>query len=221
MVQKVFKKSELATVNIIYDSIIKKIKTIIKETFFRLKLIEVHKFLVPFSMVQGLIERINNEKSAQNSILISDFNDLVSDIIKNEPAGFIFEKIGSKYKYILIDEFQDTSTLQWNNLIPLVHESLSVGGQNLVVGDAKQAIYRWRNGNVGQFINLPKIHDTSLKNNYESLFNNSFIEKELDNNWRSSVNIVEFNNWFFTQIVKIRYSKYSKSIYKSKTGLSK
>ena len=199
--KKSLSKSELATVNIIYDSIITQIKTIIKETSFRLKLIEVHKFLVPFSMVQSLIERINNEKSAQNSILISDFNDLVSDIIKNEPAGFIFEKIGSKYQYILIDEFQDTSTLQWNNLIPLVHESLSVGA-NLVVGDAKQAIYRWRNGNVGQFINLPKIHDTSLKNNYESLFNNSFIEKELDNNWRSAVNIVEFNNWFFTQIVK-------------------
>ena len=195
-------KSELATVNIIYDSIITQIKTIVKETSYRLKLIEVHKFLVPFSMVQTLIERINVEKSAQNSILISDFNDLVSDIIKNEPAGFIFEKIGSKYQYILIDEFQDTSTLQWNNLIPLVHESLSVGGQNLIVGDAKQAIYRWRNGNVGQFIDLPKIHDKSLKNNYESLFNNSFIEKELDNNWRSAVNIVEFNNWFFTQVVK-------------------
>lgn len=200
--KKSLTKSELATVNIIYDSIITQIKTIVKETSFRLKLIEVHKFLVPFSMVQTLIERINIEKSAQNSILISDFNDLVSDIIKNEPAGFIFEKIGSKYQYILIDEFQDTSTLQWNNLIPLVHESLSVGGQNLVVGDAKQAIYRWRNGNVVQFIDLPKIHDTSLKNNYESLFDNSFIEKELDNNWRSAVNIVEFNNWFFTQIVK-------------------
>ena len=200
--KKSLNKSELATVNIIYDSIITQIKTIVKQVSNRLKLIEVHKFLVPFSMVQTLIERINVEKSAQNSILISDFNDLVSDIIKNEPAGFIFEKIGSKYKYILIDEFQDTSTLQWNNLIPLVHESLSVGGQNLVVGDAKQAIYRWRNGNVNQFIDLPKIHDLSLKNNYESLFDNSFIEKELDNNWRSAVNIVEFNNWFFTQVVK-------------------
>ena len=195
-------KSELATINIIYDPIITQIKTIVKETANRLKLIEVHKFLVPFSMVQTLIERINVEKSAQNSILISDFNDLVSDIIKNEPAGFIFEKIGSKYQYILIDEFQDTSTLQWNNLIPLVHESLSVGGQNLVVGDAKQAIYRWRNGNVSQFIDLPKIHDKILKNNYESLFENSFTEKELDNNWRSAVNIVEFNNWFFAQVVK-------------------
>ena len=200
--KKSLNKSELATVNIIYDSIITQIKTIVKEVSNRLKLIEVHKFLVPFSMVQTLIERINVEKSDQNSILISDFNDLVSDIIKNEPAGFIFEKIGSKYQYILIDEFQDTSTLQWNNLIPLVHESLSVGGQNLIVGDAKQAIYRWRNGNVSQFIDLPKIHDVTLKNNYESLFDTSFIEKELDNNWRSAVNIVEFNNWFFTQVVK-------------------
>ena len=200
--KKSLNKSELATVNIIYDSIISQIKTIVKQVCNRLKLIEVHKFLVPFSMVQTLIERINIEKSAQNSILISDFNDLVSDIIKNEPAGFIFEKIGSKYQYILIDEFQDTSTLQWNNLIPLVHESLSVGGQNLIVGDAKQAIYRWRNGNVSQFIDLPKIHDKSLKNNYEFLFDNSFVEKELDNNWRSAVNIVEFNNWFFTQVVK-------------------
>jgi len=200
--KKSLNKSELAAVNIIYDSIITQIKTIVKEISNRLKLIEVHKFLVPFSMVQTLIERINIEKASQNSILISDFNDLVSNIIKNEPAGFIFEKIGSKYQYILIDEFQDTSTLQWNNLIPLVHESLSVGGQNLVVGDAKQAIYRWRNGNVSQFIDLPKIHDPSLKHNYESLFDNSFIEKELDNNWRSAVNIVEFNNWFFTQVVK-------------------
>jgi len=200
--KKSLNKSELSQKNIIYDPIITQIKTIVKETSNRLKLLEVHKFLIPFSMVQSLIERINVEKYDQNSILISDFNDLVSDIIKNEPAGFIFEKIGSKYQYILIDEFQDTSTLQWNNLIPLVHESLSVGGQNLVVGDAKQAIYRWRNGNVSQFIDLPKIHDISLKNNYESLFDNSFIEKELDNNWRSAVNIVEFNNWFFTQVVK-------------------
>ena len=200
--KKSLNKNELAIINIIYDQIITQIKIIIEEISNRLKLIEVHKFLVPFSMVQTLIERINVEKAVQNSILISDFNDLVSDIIKNEPAGFIFEKIGSKYQYILIDEFQDTSTLQWNNLIPLVHESLSVGGQNLVVGDAKQAIYRWRNGNVTQFIDLPKIHDPRLKHNYESLFDNSFIEKELDNNWRSAVNIVEFNNWFFTKVVQ-------------------
>ena len=119
--------------------------------------------IIPFSMVQSLIGKINQEKTSQNSILISDFNDLVSDIIKEEPAGFIFEKIGSRFKYILIDEFQDTSSLQWNNLIPLIHESLSVGGQNLIVGDAKQAIYRWRNGNVNQFIRFTKNRRFSIK----------------------------------------------------------
>ena len=54
----------------------------------------------------------------------------------------------------LFDEFQDTSLRQWNNLVPLVHESLSNGGSNLLVGDAKQAIYRWREGDVGQFVDL-------------------------------------------------------------------
>ena len=110
------------------------------------KAIEIHKMLIPFSMVQSLMSKIIQEKTSQNAILISDFNDLVSDIIKLEPPGFIFgKKLESRFKYILIDEFQDTSSLQWNNLIPLIHESLSVGGQNLIVGDAKQAIYRWRN----------------------------------------------------------------------------
>ena len=168
-------------------------------------------------MVQSLMDRIIKEKSFQNVILISDFNDLVSDIIKNEPAGFIFEKIGSRYKYVLIDEFQDTSSLQWNNLIPLVHESLSVGGQNLIVGDAKQAIYRWRSGNVNQFINLPNIIDSSLKPTYEPLFKGSFEEKSLENNWRSSINIVEFNNWIFNEIIK-NYD--SENILNAYSGLS-
>ena len=140
------------------------------------------------------MERISNEKKTQNSILISDFNDLVSEIIKNEPAGFIFEKIGSKYQYILIDEFQDTSTLQWNNLIPLVHESLSVGGQNLVVGDAKQAIYRWRNGNVRSVYRTSENFTIlTLKHKLRvSFYHIHLLKKKLENNWRSAVNIVEF-----------------------------
>jgi ATP-dependent exoDNAse (exonuclease V) beta subunit len=201
--KKTLKKEEQLKVGIVKNEILNKINTLIKEVTNWIKLLEVHKFIIPFSMVQSLMERIIKEKSIQNSILISDFNDLVSDIIKNEPAGFIFEKIGSRYKYVLIDEFQDTSSLQWNNLIPLVHESLSVGGQNLIVGDAKQAIYRWRNGNVNQFINLPNIVDPSLQPNYESLFKTSYKEKSLENNWRSSFNIVDFNNWIFQEIVKI------------------
>ena len=215
--KKTLKKEELLKINSVREEIIQNIKIIIKEVTNWLKLLEVHKFIIPFSMVQSLMDRITKEKSFQNAILISDFNDLVSDIIKNEPAGFIFEKIGSRYKYVLIDEFQDTSSLQWNNLIPLVHESLSVGGQNLIVGDAKQAIYRWRNGNVNQFISLPNITDPSLKPNYESLFKGSFEEKSLENNWRSSINIVEFNNWIFNEIIK---NNHSENICNAYSGLS-
>ena len=215
--KKTLQKEEVVKINNVRKEIINNIKIIIIEVTSWLKLLEVHKFIIPFSMIQSLMERIIKEKSLQNSILISDFNDLVSDIIKNEPAGFIFEKIGSRYKYVLIDEFQDTSSLQWNNLIPLVHESLSVGGQNLIVGDAKQAIYRWRNGNVNQFINLPNITDPSLKPTYESLFKGSFEEKSLEDNWRSSFNIVEFNNWIFEEIIKNNNAENIRNAY---SGLS-
>ncbi len=215
--KKTLKKEEIGRINLVYDKIISIIEDIIKYSTLWLKLLEVHKMIIPFSMVQSLIGKINQEKTSQNSILISDFNDLVSSIIKEEPPGFIFEKIGSRFKYILIDEFQDTSSLQWNNLIPLIHESLSVGGQNLIVGDAKQAIYRWRNGNVNQFVDLPKISDSALKNLYEPLFNKSILEKELDNNWRSSKNIVGFNNWVFKEIIQ---NLDSNNILKSYKGLS-
>ncbi|MDG1798339.1 MAG: UvrD-helicase domain-containing protein [Flavobacteriales bacterium] len=200
--KKSLKVQDLETVSLVYDKIISIIQNIIQDLINWLKLLEVHKLIIPFSMVQSLMDKIIKEKTLQNAILISDFNDLVSDIIKDEPAGFIFEKIGSRFKFILIDEFQDTSTLQWNNLIPLVHESLSVGGKNLIVGDAKQAIYRWRNGNVNQFVNLPKITDPNLKKLYEPLFDHSIFEDDLKNNWRSSINIINFNNWFFKQVVQ-------------------
>ena len=165
-----------------------------------LKLIEVHKFITPFSMVQALINTIEIKKKNNNSILISDFNFLVSDIIKQEPAGFIFERIGSRYQYILVDEFQDTSSMQWENLVPLIHESISNGGKNLIVGDAKQAIYRWRKGNVKQFLDLPYLGDSYLKSNYELLLRSANNSMVLDDNWRSSKNFVEFNKWLFNKV---------------------
>ena len=101
--KKSLKKEEVLKINNVREEVLKNIKIIVKEVKSWLKLLEIHKFIIPFSMVQSLMDRIIKEKSFQNVILISDFNDLVSDIIKNEPAGFIFEKIGSRYKYVLID----------------------------------------------------------------------------------------------------------------------
>ena len=83
----------------------------------------------------------------------------------------------------MIDEFQDTSSLQWNNLVPLVYESLSEGNKNLIVGDAKQAIYRWRNGDVHQFVNLPKVEgEFTYLDEINTVFNHSAIRNVLQHN---------------------------------------
>ena len=117
-------------------------------------------------------------KTDQNKMLISEFNTIISKQIKNQPTPFIYERIGEKFDHYFIDEFQDTSVKQWENLKPLLDNSLSKqGGSALLVGDAKQAIYRWRGGKAEQFIDLftseskPfQIHQIvkNLPNNYRS-----------------------------------------------------
>jgi len=120
-----------------------------------------------------------------------------------EPAPFIYERLGEKYKHFLIDEFQDTSVLQWNNLLPLLENSLAESNFNMIVGDGKQSIYRWRNGEVEQFAVLPKIinsnDDELLKTREQSLVRN-YNEQVLKNNFRSKAEIVVFNNDFFEVI---------------------
>ena len=107
----------------------------------------------------SILRYINSElesiKKERNIILISEFNRIVNSQIKNQPALFIYEKIGVKYKHFFIDEFQDTSILQWNNLIPLIENSLSSEESSLTIsGDIKQAIYRWRGGEPEQLLRL-------------------------------------------------------------------
>ncbi len=107
-------------------------------------------------MVNQEIEAIKEEK---NLLPISEFNSLINKEIKNQPAPFIYERLGEKYRNFFIDEFQDTSKLQWENLIPLIDNALSQqlepnSGSLLLVGDAKQSIYRWRGGLPEQFMGL-------------------------------------------------------------------
>lgn len=152
-------------------------------------------------MLLKKIEEISDELKNENHIVfLSEFNQKISEIIANEPTPFIYERLGEKYQHYLIDEFQDTSSLQWHNLIPLIENSLASGWQNLLVGDGKQSIYRWRNANVIQFANLPIIENT---NNYSTLrehqqtFIRNYDESILNTNFRSKENIIHFNNTFF------------------------
>ena len=163
----------------------------------------LNKNIFNLMLIKELYTSINTIKEEENILMISDFNKLISKEIKNQPAPFIYEKIGERYKNIMIDEFQDTSVLQWHNLLPLVDNALSMGNKTLLVGDAKQAIYRFRGGKVEQFVELPKLIDKSddiLLDEREIALHNNHQNEVLDTNYRSHSQVIDFNNWFFERL---------------------
>jgi len=146
------------------------------------------------NVLNGLSKQLKIEN---NTLLISDFHLLLNEVVRDSPAPFIYERIGNRYKHILIDEFQDTSALQWANAVPLIQNSLSENNKSLLVGDAKQSIYRWRGGRAEQFVDLPKINIRSDYTEDYSFFESHFEEQILEYNYRSAKSIVEFNNQFY------------------------
>ncbi len=139
-----------------------------------------------------------------SKVHISEFNKRISENIAGQPVPFLYERLGFKYKNFLIDEFQDTSVLQWQNLLPLIEESLSNNNFSMLVGDAKQAIYRFRNGEVELFSKLPALLRNSgsqLDLSRQKLLESQYVEHHLEFNFRSGKNIVEFNNEFFHGLI--------------------
>lgn len=155
------------------------------------------KNLIPLAIINTIHQVLEELKTDNNIRLNSEFNQMISTHLREQPAAFIYEKIGEKFKHFFIDEMQDTSVLQWENLVPLLDNALSEEDSSLLlVGDAKQAIYRWRGGKAEQFINLSH-EGNSLQNNP---FQTKKIAKNLDTNYRSYSEIIDFNNQFFTHI---------------------
>lgn len=149
--------------------------------------------------------RLSFIKKEGNVILIGELNELISAIVRDQPSPFIYERIGVRYRNFLIDEFQDTSSLQWQNVLPLIHNSLSEGNFNLIVGDGKQAIYRWRGGDVMQFRQLPAVHNEEnnpIIKERASLLKSNYSEKQLTRNFRSKTELIAFNNSFFSGIAE-------------------
>lgn len=141
-----------------------------------------------------------------NQVHISDFNRRIIEIVSKEPVPFIFERLGEKYNHILVDEFQDTSKLQFANLLPLIENTLADGYFNLIVGDAKQSIYRFRGGDMDLILNLAQNQVLQLASVLgENDFNNdrlwsldSHLQVDhLRTNRRSFQEITHFNNQFF------------------------
>lgn len=147
------------------------------------------------------IEKLLNEYKAQNNVLhISEFNKMIAKIVLNEPIPFIYERLGERYNNYLIDEFQDTSVLQFQNLLPLIDNSLASGHFTMLVGDGKQAIYRWRGGEVEQFALLPEVfahNNNPLILEREDALKRNHNPQVLNKNFRSKREIIEFNNSLF------------------------
>ena len=177
---------------------------------------EIRKNIYPLAVLNEIEKIMDEYKSENNLVLISEFNKRISEVVLTEPVPFIYERIGEKYKHFLVDEFQDTSILQWQNLLPLIDNSLAEGNFNMVVGDGKQAIYRWRNGEVEQFDKLPEIYkldDNPIQTQREESLKRNFENVSLVYNFRSKKAIIEFNNEFFTFISNELHDEY-KSIYR-------
>lgn len=152
-----------------------------------LSVLAVQKHLYVLGMVADLLTHIHAYTSDKNLFLISDTAQFLQQLVSGADAPFVYERTGTFIHHFMIDEFQDTSALQWNNFRPLLLNSMSEHNENWIVGDVKQSIYRWRNS------------DWTILS--ERIFDDVqpfpiHVEK-LEYNWRSSRNIVSFNNSFF------------------------
>ena len=137
---------------------------------------------------------------------ISEFNTLLNSVMGDFSVPFVYERIGEHFRHVFVDEFQDTSVLQWQNLLPLIDNGLSSGNMSMVVGDGKQSIYRFRSGEVEQIVNLPEIYalpkderEVAFRQ-FEQNLKDNFAFKNLDTNYRSFAQVVEFNNAFFESV---------------------
>lgn len=142
-----------------------------------------------------LLEKLKIYRDENKTMLISDTNNLLRSVISDDNTPFIYEKTGNVYRNFLIDEFQDTSTFQWKNFLPLVQNSLSENNFSMVVGDVKQSIYRWRNGNMKLLLEGVRADLAG--------FDEMIDERLLDENRRSRKNVIEFNNGFFRKAAEI------------------
>ena len=152
------------------------------------------KNITPLSLLNTVSNELAKIQKEQNVLSIAEFNAIIYREIQNQPAPFIYERLGERYRHFFIDEFQDTSEMQWQNLIPLIDNATSSEfegekGTLMIVGDPKQSIYRWRGGKAEQFIELSKTHNP-FNNKEKKLFH-------LGKNYRSYSEVIDFNNKLF------------------------
>lgn len=161
-------------------------------------------------LLANIDEEVRQLNHDNNRFLLSDTNALLHQLVKDGDSSFVFEKIGTNIRNVMIDEFQDTSRMQWGNFKLLLLEGLSQGADSLIVGDVKQSIYRWRNGDWGILNGLnDRIEHFPIK------------VKTLATNRRSETNVIRFNNQIFTAAVNYLNEVYKKQLGKDCDDLQK
>jgi len=168
---------------------------------------EYHFFAQNIGSLQLLFdlrEIMDDIKLRDNLFYLSEANTKVYDEIKDQDTPYLYEKLGNKYFYFLIDEFQDTSQMQWKNIKPLILNTLSSqnsyheSGECALFGDVKQAIYRFRNGDASLLQTLSSTNGFLEEFNFDKNYLDYYQLVSLDTNWRSTRAIIQFNNDFFS-----------------------
>lgn len=184
-----------------YDSIVQVIEN---ETIIYQSAKEASRYFYTFGILSEINKKIQEYRDDNDVMLIADLPDFLHQIINDSETPYIYEKVGSLFQNYLIDEFQDTSSFQWENFKPLVKNAADEGSFGMVVGDVKQSIYRWRGGDW-------QLLQSQLKHDIGDYHVN---EQRLTTNWRSDYQIVDFNNQFFSKGLDVSKSYFEESIQK-------
>jgi ATP-dependent exoDNAse (exonuclease V) beta subunit len=163
---------------------------------------EINRYYFTLGILSDVDKKIREYAAENNLMLISDTTELLNKIIAGCDAPFIYEKTGTYIENYMIDEFQDTSSMQWANFRPLIQDSIASGRSNLIVGDVKQSIYRWRNSDW-------KLLEEELDRDFGE---KNILHKSLDTNWRSLSNIVDFNNTVFTVSSRLLQDEFNEAL---------
>lgn len=174
--------------------LVEKRMDIIKEYISSVKKEKILQEILPLKINKEIQDQLSIIEEENDLVLLSKFNVLINENLKNEPSSFIYEKVGTKYSHYFLDEFQDTSKMQWDNILPLRdHTVNSEDNTFTLVGDPKQSIYRFRGGDSDIMLNILTGNEVT---------NVPVTIDYLENNWRSSQNIVDFNNQLYAFAAK-------------------
>ena len=202
--EKQLGKAQVEEINSTLLPVLEKLKAFVEEGLGKFLFYKSQRDLLYLYALRTQIRMEFEQLANEDEVVhISEFNKLLNTVMGDFSVPFVYERIGEHFRHVFVDEFQDTSVLQWQNLLPLIDNGLSAGEMSMVVGDGKQSIYRFRSGEVEQIVNLPDIYALpqderkAAFEQYQNNLRNNFAYKNLDTNYRSFANVVDFNNAFF------------------------